>query len=610
MWVFFVVSIIVLLGALSSLASVCRSPRGLVLGSAVLAVAQIKITLIVLGLLSQLDRPAVVVLSVALSVLQIILGRASLFRALREIAGGFIAGARLILRRPLMVIGLGALSVGMLMMLWLGVILPPTDWDGLAQNLPMAAFHIQEGDIWPIETPYRGIRAYPQGGSLLLAYVMLLAGNDLLTDLVQLPFWLLGTFAIVALARELGASRSASIWGALLFAAAPVTILQARAAYFDLEVAALSLALLAVVLDRKLNAVWRSLIVGAGMGILIGLKYAGVIHALIILAILAGVMICDKVSMKTILALIGGALIACLAVGGWWYLFNFVYHQNPFWPMQVQVGGRLLLPGVWTTDEFYQGALPASLAEMSVLSRLITIWREPTSHYTADVRLGGLGPLWFALGGPGLLVFAAQTIRRPTIRRWSVLVYVVGTFFLTPANWHTRYVLASVGAVGACVAVMLDAFDGISRRALSATVVGLASLVLLMVPAHGEASVADVMRNALLPPTLRRTVLMDGVPAMDEALRWAELNIPAGSTVAYGWGGVILYPLFGPELRNRLVYVDPSMDRPDVLLREGRCPQYAVVQAGSAEELSALRKGALKIFASNKYAVFRVMDCE
>lgn len=601
---------IVLFGALSVWASVCRSIRSLIVGGAVLAVAQITMTLIVLGLLSQLNRPSVLLLNLALGVLQIILGRTALLRAFRGIAGSLIAGTRFIFHSPLMMISLGMLLLAMLMMLWLGVVLPPTDWDGLAQNLPMAAFHLQEGNIWPIETPYRGIQAYPQGGALLLAYVMLLAGNDLLADLVQFPFWLLGTCAIFALARELGAGRSASFLGALLFAAAPVTMLQARAAYFDLEVAALSLALLALALDRKLDAVWRSLIVGAGMGLLIGLKYAGVIHALIILTILVGVMVSDKVAGKRVLLLSGGALLACVAIGGWWYFFNFAYHQNSFWPMQVQLGGRVLLPGVWTTDEFYQGALPASLAEMSGLYRLITIWQEPASHYTADMRLGGLGPLWFVFGVPGLVVFAVQTIRRPSVRGWSVLFYIVATFLLTPANWHTRYVLASVGAGGACVAVMLDAFDGIGRRALVVTIVGLASLTLLIVPAHGEATVADVVRNSLLTPALRRTVLMDRVPAMDEALRWSELNIPAGSTVAYGWGGVVLYPLFGSGLQNKLVWIDPDPNRLNVGLRGKECPQYTVVRAGSAEEANAVLSGAPKIFASNKYIVFKVVACE
>jgi len=577
----------------------------------VLAVAQIIGSLIVLGLFSQLNRPAVILLNAAIGLIQIALWRVPLARACKEISRSLVEMMRAALNSPATMIALVALVLSMLFIAWLGIILPPTDWDGLAQNLPMAVFHIQEGNIKPIETPYRGIKAYPQGGALLLAYTILLTGNDTLVDLVQFPFWLLGTLAVFAVARELGAGRSASFLGALLFAAAPVTILQARAAYFDLELAAISLASLALALDREIDTVWRSLIVGVGMGIVVGLKYAGIIYAFVLFVILIALMVYDRIARKTLMISLIGIGVACIGLGGYWYILNIAYYQNPFWPMQLQLGDIQLLGGVWTTREFYQEALPPSIAHWPYLFQILTIWHEMTGHYAADMRLGGLGPLWFALGLPGLTFFAVQTFRRPSAPNASVLFFLLTTFLLTPANWHTRYVLAPVGVAGACIAIMIEAMSGSIRQALSWTTAVLAVLTLMMVPAHGEARPTDVVRNAFLPSELHRTAFMDQVPTMDEALRWAELNITAGSTIAYGWGGVILYPLFGPDLQNRLIYVKPSTGGFSRKTVEGKCPEYVIARTGSVEEAIARQDSAVKkIFVSDKYAVFRVIACE
>ncbi len=610
MWTFFAVSTLLLTSSLGLWAAVCHSRRSLILGSLILAVAQVTAALILLGLISQLNQIAVVFLISTGSALQIVLCQKSLLRALREIAESLRLTTRSARRSPTLVVGLGILFISMLLILWLGILLPPTDWDGLAQNLPMAAFHIQNENIWAIDTPYRGIRAYPQGGALLLAYTILLTGDDTLADLVQFPFWALGTLAIYALARKVGAGRSASFLGALMFATAPVTMLQARAAYFDLEVAAISLVSLALAIDDQLGTVWRSLIVGLGMGLLIGLKYAGAIHALVLLMLLGWALLYDRVGVKTTAIGLGVAIIACIAIGGCWYFFNLVHYQNPFWPMQITLNGQMLLPGVWTTDEFYQEALPSSLREMPGWLRPITIWREAAAHYTADMRLGGLGPLWFALGGPSLIFFAIQTLQQPSSRKWGILFYFLATLLLTPANWHTRYVLASIGVTGVCVATMLEVFNKIGWRLLSATIVLLASLMLFMAPAHGEASATDVLRNLSLPSRMRRTAFMNQVPAMDEALRWSEQNIPAGTTIAYGWGGVILYPLFGPGLQNKLVYAESSIDHLDNSRQKITCPDFLVVRRGSPEALRAEQGGARSVFTSEKYTIFKGMPCE
>jgi len=624
---------LVLLGATGAWSLTRPALRNLLLGGGILAAAQITGTLIVLGLLGQLSRLPVISINAAISLLLIALTRKSLLRALRELLAGLRKFGQMLSRTPLLLAATAVLLLAMLWTLWLGYVLPPTDWDGLAQNLPMAAFHVQNGDITPIETPYRGIRAYPQGGALLLAYTMLLSDSDTAVDLVQFPFWLIGTLAVYALGRALAAGRANALAGALLFAAAPVVMLQARTAYFDLEVAAVALAALALLLDGQVNPLPRAFVAGAAAGLLAGLKYAGLIYAAILLALLVLALLDGRTPRRQLTAGLASYVGAALVLGGCWYIWNIAGYQNPLWPMQLDLGGHTILPGVWTSGTFYEGAAPELIAARPYLTSLIAVWREPTARYAADIRLGGLGPLWFALGIPALLLFTGQAIRRLFHRQgasilsggrgqprsqskdafraaapssmlllpqWSLLLFILATFLLTPANWHTRYVLAPIGATGACVAVMLEQFARPLQAMLRGLAAALACLMLLAVPVHGAGTAMDVIRNMQLPPDLRRTVFMDDIPAMQDALRWAEQNIPAGSPVLYGWEGVILYPLFGVSRQNELHYFGSGIGG-----------DFAVVRAGSIEAAAALQDARwTQVFAAGSYVVFARADHE
>ncbi len=593
-------TLLVFLGALGAWSLTRPTPRTLLLGGGVLAATQITGSLVALGLLGQLSRLPVIAVNAAASLLLIVLTRKSLLHALLTQRASLRDFGHMLRVTPALAIATAVLLLAMLWTLFLGLVLPPTDWDGLAQNLPMAAFHVQNGDIAPIETPYRGIRAYPQGGALLLAYTMLLSGSDTAVDLAQFPFWLMGTLAVYALARTLAASRANALAGALLFAAAPVVMLQARTAYFDLEVAAIALAALALLLDQQVGLRSRAFVAGAAAGLLADLKYAGLIYALVLLVLLVLALVVERIPGRTAGAAVAVYLGAALVLGGCWYAWNIAGYQNPLWPMQLDLGGRTILPGVWTSGTFYEGAAPELIAARPYLASLIAVWREPTARYAADVRLGGLGPLWPALGLPALLLFTGQTLRRPTLLQGSLLLFILATFLLTPANWHTRYVLAPIGATGACVAVMLEQFARPLQAMLRGLAAAFACLMLLVVPVHGTGAAVDVIRNVQLPPDWRRTAFMADVPAMNDALRWAEQNIPAGSRVLYGWEGVILYPLFGADRQNELHYFG-----------SGASGDFAVVRAGSAEAAAALQDAAwTQVFASGSYLVFARADHE
>ena len=579
-------------------------PRALLLGGSVVAVSLLTCMLIVAGLAGKLNRPFVLALLAAVVVVAALTSYKRIPSAVAR-----VRQARTALRIPrpslLPALVLVALIASMLLVFFLGTVLPPTDWDGLAQNLPMAAFHLQTESIKPVDTPYRGIRAYPQGGALLLAFDMLAEQGDVAADLVQFPFWLLGTLAVYSIARELGAERGYALAGATIFAAAPVVVLQARSAYFDLEIAALALAGLALSLDRRIRFTHRSLVVGCAAGLLAGLKYAGLIYLALLGIILVGAGLSEQRMRREMLGGIVAFGLAAVALGGIWYFFNWRSFGNPFWPMELRLGPLTLFPGVWTTQSFYVEAKPAQIASLPNYQALLTVWREPIAAYAADMRLGGLGPLWYVFGPISVVAFSVITVRRPSYPRIALLGFILAAFVLTPANWHTRYVLGSVGAAGACLAVVLQQLSLVPRRAVQATVTLLACLTLLVVPALGNASTDEVARNLQLPLRDRAAALMTGVAAVDPAHGWLYKHVRPGSSIAYGWGGVVLYPLFGPRLANELIYVAPGSDYGLALARAGA--SYLVVRLESDEAKAALDDPSLhEAFRSSAYAVFEV----
>jgi hypothetical protein len=161
--------------------------------------------------------------------------------------------------------------------------------------------------------------------------------------------------------------------------------------------------------------------------------------------------------------------------------------------------------------------------------------------------MAGLGPLWFAFGPVSAIAFLALTARRPTYARAALLVFAIAAFALTPANWHTRYVLASVGAVGACVAVVLQQLRRVPQALAQTVIVLVACLSLILAPALGSPSVAELGRNLALPPEERASALMSGVPAVDAAHAWVHNNVPPAPRSPTGGAGSCCTRFSGPR---------------------------------------------------------------
>lgn len=592
-----------------SLALWARSqPRGanILLGGALLSGVQMLSIVLALGWLGHLRREPILGLTVLVNVVLVCSNPRGLGLLLRHLLSDIHTSLADLKQSKaattILVISLGA----WIWIFGLGVLLPPTDFDGLAQNIPIAAFHLQEGNLARIETPYRGIHAYPANGALWIAWSMLVAGEDSLIDLVQLPFWLLGALAVYHLARLAAATRKNAMLGSAIFIFAPVVILQARAAYFDLMLASMVLAALALIADRQLSIRYAAAAVGSALGVILGLKYAGAINAIPLgLLLLLRIYLERRALSRAALVDLAVAALPALILGGYWYLGNWHDLGNPFWPMTVQLGGLRLFDGVWTVNAFYENTEPGGLIGLPYPLLLWNIWREPTSFYGPDMRLGGLGPLWFAIGLPCAVFYLAQSLRHRDRMGLMTLGFAGVVFVLTPANWHTRYVIAPMALSGVAVAVLLGQMGRWLSITLSVLIVVHSIYSAGVALACGPVTAADVARFARLPAPERLAIFADNAAAVQPALRWFDRNVPETTTIAYGWGGVIFYPFWKGAPTRKVIYVPPT-DPPfwfDALRRHNA--EFLITRQGSREANAAAREPRFRtIYLDSTYAIY------
>ena len=139
------------------------------------------------------------------------------------------------------VAALAALAVAVhLYLLLVSLAFPQSLPDTLLYHLPRAALWKQQHAVaYVLDVPDNRIDAFPPVAEIEAMASMVLSDGDRYVGLVQL-FALAGACgAIVGIARRLGLSRSAALFGALAFATFTVVALQAPTALNDLVVASL-----------------------------------------------------------------------------------------------------------------------------------------------------------------------------------------------------------------------------------------------------------------------------------------------------------------------------------------------------------------------------------
>ncbi len=448
-------------------------------------------------------------------------------------------------------------------------------YDALSYHLHAPATWLADGRLSVVPAVFGDpAAAYaPANLEVWFAFLMAPLRSDFLAGVGQLPFAGLAALAVAAAVREAGARREAALGAALAFLLLPEVWQQARTAMTDLGMAALLLSGMPFLFRVRRAAAGADLLAfAAALGLAIGTKYAAAP-----LAVPFGLAVAVAVARQRVPAWrVSAAIALVLALGGSWYLRNALVARNPWYPIAT-----LGLPGL------YQQAT-------------MRAW----DYHLPVFDLGALGEMvagaGFGFTAAGLVAFARA---RPRVEL-PLAAAVVAIFWFVIPYQESRFLFAAFGLaalaigraaarppaplgwgglalalIGACVA--LPSPDRLALLPIgllgAAALHGWRKIPLRLRPAVGRAT-------ALTAAALLITSVARGLPAhrrgadpyrigsdIDDAWAWFGGNVH-GARVAYT-GTNLAFPLWGPDLSNRVAYVNvsgsPTDSLPDFARRAG-----------------------------------------
>lgn len=280
----------------------------------------------------------------------------------------------------------GAAAVGgyALAVVWQMGLSPVLGDDALSYHIPAAMHWLERGavEIYPLWN-YNPANAWsPLGGSVLAVWWIAPMGGDVLARFMAVPGLLLLYFACAGLLRTMGLGGGSAAAFAVACAVARPFVGQIIVWKDDLLVTACFAALLCT-LAHRWPMRWAGGAVAAGL--MLAVKYTALLSLLplVFLLPLRAMLGRDFWSRGRLIRGLGAAAIVMLLAGGW-YLRNSVMTGNPLYPLRVQLGGVVLLEGLFAT-----AAEPA-------LRTAAGLWSVITDGFWAidPMLLGVLGLGW------------------------------------------------------------------------------------------------------------------------------------------------------------------------------------------------------------------------
>jgi len=323
--------------------------------------------------------------------------------------------------------------------------------DGPIYHLFFAARWWKEGRLFLIAFPFGENAAtyFPAGGDLWLSWLMTVFGGDRLARVGQAPFFGLAVLSVLAIARQLGAGRSAAVVASAWFASSlPLFIFSFEANVDDLFIAGYLSACyfgLRFALDGELGTL---ALAGLAAGGAWGSKPAATTFLPPLLAI-GGLIVLFR-PRTTRRERVWGLLILCLTpliMAGFWYVRNACLTGNPLYPLRLTVPGRTVLAGWYDLSAMQQSQFYISVTDWRAMLDIL--------FQLMDARLA---PFWFAALAGG---WAIGCKRYPFDRWiWAFAMLAVSNFALfwlvIPYRTQQRFALHALGLAAVPLAMLFN----------------------------------------------------------------------------------------------------------------------------------------------------------
>jgi hypothetical protein len=527
--------------------------------------AQILVTEFVLGLFSALTGPNLALLNLVLSAGLVVLLHRKFGRNLgRKYLKGLDASVVTIWRDlradPLSLILLVLSGLMVIWVIFLGVLFPVIDFDGNSYHMTFIANVMQYHNFADVPTSLRWLTGYPKAGEFIQMWSVILSRNDMLADLAQVPFAILGVYSLYHIAVAVGADKKQARFAALLFIFVPEVINELKTTYVDVMLTSLFFAGVAMLVRRPLKRLdW--ILVGIVISLLIGVKSTGVLFVAALLPLIAWNLYQSRephskpwVNLwRPLLLVIGPTFF-----GLYWYIKNLVLYGSPIYPFGFKLLGERIFPGQ-TFQEFAANAVDGTTSlPAGYLHRIWYVWTERRDwygcFYNYDTNYAGLGPIWFVVLLPAILMATYFAIKG---RRWLFLFVsgLTGVLYLAyPANYYARYTffVVLIGILGLALTL-----TSIHTRFANAVKIFTLGLVLLVAATNftlcntGPDAISQQLKT--LFSATDRGATYQYLPG--PAFVYMEQKLKASDVVVYDSSPYFIYPLWKPDFSNKVIYI-------------------------------------------------------
>lgn len=355
-----------------------------------------------------------------------------------------------------------------------GWFLPPRAYDALDYHFAQQAA-LYRGEGFSLRLPVGDViepimaRGFSTPNIKMFFGVQLAAARGGLegAGLVQGLFLVLWILVLWALGERFGLPSWCSAVGALFLASVPEIMLQATALYSDVQAAAaIGFVIWALLGLSHGERPWRWVLTCAlAFGHLAAAK-----HSVLPVAALLGVLALAVSTWRTRdwklpATVFGASILAGIMMAGPWIVMTWSEYGNPIYPAGLELGGARLLEGVYTSD-----VTANVLANGTGLTANAAWWHNALEAGGVTLLSGwtsGLGPQWWTVGVPALLLCASRTRQSEKHGLWMVFFgSAIAVLAGMPHLWYARFMLAMGTLLAVAVAAAMQRVEPWTRGIL------------------------------------------------------------------------------------------------------------------------------------------------
>jgi hypothetical protein len=312
--------------------------------------------------------------------------------------------------------------------------------DGPIYHLYFAARWWKAGRLFLVAAPFGEtvVSYFPAVGDLWFTWLMVGWGGDRLAKIGQTPFLLSAALAAFGMARRLGAGVGAAVVAAAWFAAStPVLLFNFEANVDSILVAGYLLAafffLRYALGDGEIGTLALG---GLAAGGALGTKPTGVVFVPVLLALAALAVLVRRCTTRYKWRALLVLAATPLVMAGSWYGRNAWQTGNPLYPLQVQVLGRVILPGWYASDVMRLSQYFIPVDDFGAMSDIVLSVLDPRQ-----------APVW-ALALAGAWAWGRS---RPPFRGWVAVCSALALlnfaiyWFVIPYRTQQRFMFQALG---------------------------------------------------------------------------------------------------------------------------------------------------------------------